>query len=399
MTRRSGHGGTALGVHHYAAGRRDVEVVRDSTALAASVAGGTIGLGEEVYTLDAPLIDTTSAAAVTEELRLSGSRGRVDWVGGFFYSDAERRYGQSLPITGFEAASGIPTQREYAARDELFFSGAQGVAPRFIASYDLTDAAQVNAQISKGFRLGGINDPLNVPICTPRDLQTFGNRDTWEDEELWNYEAGAKSTFLGGQGTLNISGFYMDIRNLQATVTAGSCSSRIIFNVPESRSAGMELEIETGKRLPTTPLFQTTAAATWRWLMGSWVGYLSGTVAARRIALHPDRRPGGRLRRRQPSRAPEHDRRPAHARDVPVRTGNCRPTTSSTSGSESSPAPGTSPSWSTTSPTSARSWHSIRSAERSPGWAISPTRRGGSASPRASISDRPGRTPKHPDNS
>ena len=167
MTRRSGHGGTALGVHHYAAGRRDVEVVRDSTALAASVAGGTIGLGEEVYTLDAPLIDTTSAAAVTEELRLSGSRGRVDWVGGFFYSDAERRYGQSLTITGFEAASGIPTQREYAARDELFFSGAQGVAPRFIASYDLTDAAQVNAQISKGFRLGGINDPLNVPICTP----------------------------------------------------------------------------------------------------------------------------------------------------------------------------------------------------------------------------------------
>ena len=95
----------------------------------------------------------------------------------------------------------------------------------------------------------------------------------------------------------------MDIRNLQATVTAGSCSSRIIFNVPESRSAGIQLEvaaqptplfdfalaasvadgrlqstlesydaqgkatgiiagIEAGKRLPTTPLFQTTAAAT-----------------------------------------------------------------------------------------------------------------------------------------
>ena len=353
---------------------RDVEVVRDSTALGASVIGGTIGLGEEAYTLDAPLIDTTAATALTEELRLSGARGRVEWVGGFFYSNAERRYGQSLPITGFEAATGIPTQGEHAARDELFFSdlnydfdqlalfgevsvaltdrfnltgglrwydfdehrvqtfdgifadagtnrgdtGATGVAPRFIASYDVTDAAQVNAQVSKGFRLGGINDPLNVPICTPRDLETFGNRDTWDDEELWNYEAGVKSTVLGGRGTVNVSGFYMDIRNLQATVTAGSCSSRIIFNVPESRSAGMELEIavqptplfdfalaasvadgklqstlesygadgnstgiiagiEAGKRLPTTPLFQATAAATWRWLMGGWVGYLSGT--------------------------------------------------------------------------------------------------------------------------
>ena len=353
---------------------RDVEVVRDSTALAASVAGGTIGLPENIYTLDAPLIDTTTAEAVTEELRLSGAAGRVDWVGGLFYSNAERRYGQNLPITGFEAASGIPTRGEHAARDELFWSdllydfdqlavfgevsvavterfhltgglrwydfdeqriqtfdgiysdpgtnrgdiAARGVAPRFIASYDVTDGTQVNAQVSKGFRLGGINDPLNVPICTPRDLETFGNRDTWEDEELWNYEAGTKSTFLGGRGTLNVSGFYMDIRNLQATVTAGSCSSRIIFNVPESRSAGMELEfaaqptplfdfalaasvadgrlqstleaydadgnstgviagIEEGKRLPTTPLFQTTAAATWRWLMGRWVGYLSGT--------------------------------------------------------------------------------------------------------------------------
>ena len=353
---------------------RDVEVVRDASALAASVAGGTIGLGADAYALDAPLIDATTAQAVTEELRLSGATERVNWVGGLFYSNAERRYGQSLPVTGFEAASGIPTAGTHAARDELFFSDlnydfdqtalfgevsvsvtdrfnltgglrwydfdehriqtfdgiyadagtnegditATGVAPRFIASYDVTDSTQVNAQVSKGFRLGGINDPLNVPLCTPRDLETFGNRDTWGDEELWNYEAGAKSTFLGGRGTLNVSGFYMDIRNLQATVTAGSCSSRIIFNVPESRSAGMELEIaaqptplfdfavaasvadaklqstlesydaagnstgiiagiEAGKRLPTTPLFQATAAATWRWLMGRWVGYLTGT--------------------------------------------------------------------------------------------------------------------------
>ena len=100
-------------------------------------------------------------------------------------------------------------------------------------------------------------------------------------------------------------------------MTAGSCSSRVIFNVPDARSAGLEVEvtaqptplfdvaltasvadarlqstleaydtaghstgiiagIEDGKRLPTTPRFQTTAAATWRWVMDGWVGYLSG---------------------------------------------------------------------------------------------------------------------------
>ena len=34
----------------------------------------------------------------------------------------------------------------------------------------------------------------------------------------------------------------MEISDLQATVTAGSCSSRVIFNVPKARSRGIELE-------------------------------------------------------------------------------------------------------------------------------------------------------------
>ena len=36
----------------------------------------------------------------------------------------------------------------------------------------------------------------------------------------------------------------MDIHDLQATVTAGSCSSRVVFNVPKARSQGFEVEFE-----------------------------------------------------------------------------------------------------------------------------------------------------------
>ena len=127
-----------------------------------------------------------------------------------------------------------------------------------------------------------------------------------------------KSTFLNGRASLNASAFSMDIHNLQATVTAGTCSSRIIFNVPDARSRGVEMElaaqptpffdfavsgslvdarlestvtstdadgavtvvsgIEPDRRLPTTPTFQAAAAATWRRpLANRWVGYLSGT--------------------------------------------------------------------------------------------------------------------------
>ena len=44
---------------------------------------------------------------------------------------------------------------------------ADGFAPRFIVSYKLGDSTTLNAQASKGFRLGGINDPTTRerPSC------------------------------------------------------------------------------------------------------------------------------------------------------------------------------------------------------------------------------------------
>src|SRR5438132_8769053 len=166
--------------------------------------------------------------------------------------------------------------------------------------------------------MGGVHDPLNVPLCTPQDLVTFGGRDTWKDETAWKSEIGSKSRIMGGRGSINLSAFYVDIRDLQVTVTAGSCSSRLIFNVPKARSAGAELEfglapnnhfdfdvsagyndstlrstvvapqpsgppvvvsgIESGKRLPSVPKFQAALAATYHQpITTEFNGYLTGT--------------------------------------------------------------------------------------------------------------------------
>src|SRR4029450_13022340 len=65
----------------------------------------------------------------------------------------------------------------------------------------------------------------------------------WDNETAWNYELGAKSTFMGGRASLNVSAFYMDIRDLQLIVTAGSCSSRLVFNTPKAVSEGAEIEL------------------------------------------------------------------------------------------------------------------------------------------------------------
>lgn len=358
---------------------RDVLVIRDATALTASITGGSIGLPARIYSLDAPLLDATKATSWAEELRLSGSREGLHWIGGLFFSRTDRDYGQDLPVLGFEDASGIPTRGLRAPKDTLFFSDlgyklnqfalfgegtwsvtpkfdvtgglrfyhfsedkeqvfdgifgnddngrllvsqpgstdANGVAPRVIATYKVSGDTNVNFQVSRGFRLGGINDPLNVPLCTPQDLATFGGRETWDDETAWDYEAGVKSRVLQGKGAVSVSGFYMDIRDLQATVTAGSCSSRVIFNVPKARSQGVEIEfelaptrefdlalsvslndsemrstlrstaggvstvvsgIEEGRRLPTVPKVQLAAAATYQWEVRPDVtAYVTGT--------------------------------------------------------------------------------------------------------------------------
>ena len=76
---------------------------------------------------------------------------------------------------------------------------------------------------------------------------TFGGRETWDDETAWNYEVGVKTRVLNGRGALNVSGFYMDISDLQATVTAGSCSSRLIFNVPDARSTRRRDRVRGGR--------------------------------------------------------------------------------------------------------------------------------------------------------
>jgi iron complex outermembrane recepter protein len=359
---------------------RDVLVVRDAGALTSSITGGSIGLPEEVYTLNSPLDDATKSRVLTQEVRLAGGGDRGRWLVGGFFSSNDRKYGQSLLVAGFEAATGIPTRGLRAPRDVLFFSDlaydlkqtalfgegtvsvggrldltaglryynftedrqqvfdgifahdntgtavvsvpgstkSDGIAPRFIASFKPSEMLTLNAQVSKGFRLGGINDPLNTPLCTPRDLTTFSGRDSWRDETAWNYEVGAKSQWMGGRVSLNLSAFYMDINDLQLTVTAGSCSSRLIFNVPKAVSQGAEIElaaapnesfdfsvsatftnselrstlestdasgnvsvvsgIREGNRLPSVPRVQASASATWRWpLRAGAQGFVTGT--------------------------------------------------------------------------------------------------------------------------
>ncbi len=132
-------------------------------------------------------------------------------------------------------------QAGYKGQNQNVTVSSDGFAPRFMVSYDVTDHVAVNAQASRGFRLGGVNDPLNRGVCREEDFAKYGGYKRFKDETLWNYEVGVKSSFK--RVTLNGSFFYIDIDSLGVNVDAGKCSSRVAISVPEAHTMGGELEL------------------------------------------------------------------------------------------------------------------------------------------------------------
>lgn len=336
---------------------RSILVSRDASALTGSVSVD-LGYPRAGVLLPSNLRDTTELEQWTQEIRI-GSIGDspFQWLIGGFYSDTERVYMQRLPTPGYDAftdatlgagtsaavANGIAdpdspynadlpydiTQsavfgeisynfgsltatvggryydfeetREFNSGG-LFANGdnerdtteSDGFTPRFILSWEPNDDWRINLQASQGFRLGGVNDPLNITLCDAGDAALFGGFQSYDDETLWNYEAGVK--YGAGPITFNAAVFHTEIDNLQVTLDAGSCSSRVVFNVEDAHTTGIEAEfsadlaeglnvsiagsyvnaefdttlpeplatstgIREGNRLPTVPEFQVAATA------------------------------------------------------------------------------------------------------------------------------------------
>jgi len=343
---------------------RDILVSRDASALTGSVSAD-LGFPVAGILLPSNLVDTTGVKQFTQEIRVnSAGTGPFQWLIGGYYANVKRDYTQRLPTPGYDAftdarfgagtsaavANGFGPDSPYNAdipydlsqiaifgelsydlteaftatlggryyafdESRRFVSGglfpngdnardktsSTGFSPRLLLSYDVADGITLNAQASKGFRLGGVNDPLNLPLCdggVPNgpDAQTFSGRPRYDDESLWNYEGGVKAQF--GGITFNAAGFYTKINNLQVTADAGSCSSRIVFNA-DAHTMGLEFElsakpftgldlglsgsyveaefdstltrpngtviegIRNGNRLPSVPRFQMAANATY----------------------------------------------------------------------------------------------------------------------------------------
>lgn len=135
--------------------------------------------------------------------------------------------------------------------------------PKIGIDYTLSDdGSNVYATVSKGYRAGGYNIQMFSDILqaelnanytkamngdyeiehTTEDYENVNKTIAYKPEESWNYEAGAHLNLFNNRLHMDISAYYMQIRNQQLSVMAGNYGfGRTMVNAGKSYSCGFEV--------------------------------------------------------------------------------------------------------------------------------------------------------------
>ena len=118
-----------------------------------------------------------------------------------------------------------------------------GVNPRVSATYHVSNDLMVYTEAAKGFRYGGVNQPVPTSFCgvALAGQGLTGAPLTFGPDKLWSYSVGEKSSLANGRATLNVAAFYVDWKGLQ-TNDSLSCGYYFTQNAGRVTSKGLEIE-------------------------------------------------------------------------------------------------------------------------------------------------------------
>ena len=232
--------------------------------------------------------------AWSEELRVSGTAGNIDWLfGGIYFNsdqsrfniitadddpffvfpprstaneffqttnvetfaafaDASLRATETLTLTvGGRYSDSDNTQcaenRSPGAVIPLFCAPAaktDDFSPRFVAEMELTAGTMGYVSASRGYKPGGVQ-------VEGSQFQGRYRPSYFPKETLWNYEAGIKASLMDNRLLINAAVFAMDWRNLQVDdsvftvnpVTNRTETSTAIRSAKKATSQGIELDL------------------------------------------------------------------------------------------------------------------------------------------------------------
>jgi len=180
---------------------------------------------------------------------------------------------------------------------------SNGTVPKVSLNWDINDQTMVYGLVSRGFRPGQFNGPGAIGLCDARPVI--------DDDELTNYELGAKYRSGNGDVTVNTSVFKIDWKDMQFNAFDEACPFPDLENVGEASSKGFELDfswlitgnfhlqgglgytdakldsgfvkegvnIPAGTKIPNVPKWTANIAGTWEFAWRSeWPGYLRADV-------------------------------------------------------------------------------------------------------------------------
>jgi outer membrane receptor protein involved in Fe transport len=265
----------------------DNDSVEDITDDVAAAFGGIVVFPEmELYA-------SQKQKTITHETRfVSSLPGKVQFTTGIFIELSERPLAQLVDSTEFEAL-GLPSlalefagerdldqyavfgEASYFAMDDKLeltlglrgfrfeskiddvyggwiFGGTpatkgsaseNGINPKFVASYSLSDDHLIYASVADGFRPGGSNIALPDFCVLPGGIAPPKG---YESDTLTSYEAGAKTSWFDNRLNLNVAAYYSDWKDIQVSIPLSGCSvSGVITNSGTAESKGAEVELAT----------------------------------------------------------------------------------------------------------------------------------------------------------
>jgi iron complex outermembrane receptor protein len=203
--------------------------------------GGVYGFKEKVTRKDFTRTAATGSAAPRNRASVNRSRESTETLSGF----------GSL---AFDVVDSLTLTAEVRyTRDKLAVNNPALVIPnlnasfkkwlpRFTAEYKVSDGFLVYANAGKGNKPGGFNTAAGAGLGQlPANLLAF------QEEQAWQYEIGAKTSWLDDRLTLNVAAFYTDWSNLvvnaQFQPPGSATSIGYAANAGKAKVKGFEVEL------------------------------------------------------------------------------------------------------------------------------------------------------------
>lgn len=175
---------------------------------------------------------TLQETAVFSEASLQLGHG-VTARGGVRWFDVDQRFFQSgdgVFNGGFSAVTNRSTDT--------------GVNPKGNIEWQIDPNHMVYATASRGYRPGGPNNPAPAAVCGA-DVSALGLSTSqlvkYNSDHLWNYEVGAKTSWMDHKLTVNGDVYYIDWSQVQQQIVL-NCGFNITANFGSAISKGGELE-------------------------------------------------------------------------------------------------------------------------------------------------------------